>query len=48
MDDPFSTPFHYQIRGWDVATGLQTCASLEELQIEEVADDLEQKGLLGG
>jgi len=38
---------YYEHRGWDVATGLQTRASLEALDLKEVADDLEQKGLLG-
>jgi aldehyde:ferredoxin oxidoreductase len=38
---------YYQLRGWDVATGLQTKAKLEELGLGEVAKDLEQRGLLG-
>jgi len=37
---------YYGIRGWDVASGLQTRASLEQLQLKDVADDLEQRGLL--
>ncbi|NQT48550.1 MAG: hypothetical protein HQ578_06200, partial [Chloroflexi bacterium] len=38
---------YYQLRHWDVATGLQTRASLEELELKGVADDLEQRELLG-
>ncbi|MBW1850806.1 MAG: hypothetical protein JRJ15_05130, partial [Deltaproteobacteria bacterium] len=38
---------YYQIRGWDPVTGLQTRASLEALELREVADDLEKRGLLG-
>jgi aldehyde:ferredoxin oxidoreductase len=37
---------YYQIRGWDVATGLQTRANLEELDLAEIADDLERRGLI--
>jgi len=37
---------YYQIRQWDVATGLQTRARLEELGLGGVADDLEGRGLL--
>ncbi len=37
---------YYQIRGWDVTTGLQTRESLERLGLREVADDLERRGLL--
>jgi aldehyde:ferredoxin oxidoreductase len=38
---------YYQLRKWDVATGLQTRANLEELELAEVADDLERRGLIG-
>jgi aldehyde:ferredoxin oxidoreductase len=38
---------YYQIRGWDIATGLQTRPTLESLGLKDVADDLEQRGLLG-
>ncbi len=38
---------YYQLRQWDVTTGLQTRANLEELDLKEVADDLEKRGLLG-
>ena len=37
---------YYPLRGWDVATGLQTRAKLKELGLSEVAGDLEQRGLL--
>jgi aldehyde:ferredoxin oxidoreductase len=36
----------YQVRGWDVASGLQTRAKLDELGLSDVADDLENVGLL--
>jgi aldehyde:ferredoxin oxidoreductase len=38
---------YYRIRGWDIATGLQTRQPLESLGLKDVADDLEQRGLLG-
>ena len=37
---------YYQLRQWDVATGLQTRAKLEELGLGDVAKDLESKGLI--
>ncbi|NQT48335.1 MAG: hypothetical protein HQ578_05110 [Chloroflexi bacterium] len=37
---------YYQLRGWDVATGLQTRAKLEDLELEDIARDLEQRGLV--
>ncbi len=37
---------YYRLRGWDVATGLQTRAKLEDLGLREVADDLGQKKLI--
>jgi aldehyde:ferredoxin oxidoreductase len=37
---------YYQLRQWDVATGLQTKAKLEELRLEDIAEDLERRGLL--
>ena len=39
---------YYQLRGWDVATGLQTKAKLEELELHDIAKDLGQRGLMGG
>jgi aldehyde:ferredoxin oxidoreductase len=37
---------YYQLRGWDVRTGLQTRKGLEELDLGEVANELESRGLL--
>jgi aldehyde:ferredoxin oxidoreductase len=37
---------YYRLRQWDVATGLQTRASLGKLDLEDVAQDLEQRGLI--
>lgn len=37
---------YYGFRGWDVATGLQTRAKLEEMGLGDIADDLEQRGLI--
>jgi aldehyde:ferredoxin oxidoreductase len=37
---------YYELRGWDVKTGLQTRAGLAALGLPEVADDLEDRGLL--
>jgi aldehyde:ferredoxin oxidoreductase len=37
---------YYRLRQWDVATGLQTRAKLEELELKDVAQDLEQRGLI--
>jgi aldehyde:ferredoxin oxidoreductase len=37
---------YYEIRGWDVKTGLQTKAALEALDLGDVAREMEQKGLL--
>ena len=36
----------YQLRRWDVATGLQTREQLKEVGLEDIADDLERRGLL--
>jgi aldehyde:ferredoxin oxidoreductase len=36
---------YYQLRGWDAASGLQTRAGLEKLQLKDIADDLENRGL---
>jgi aldehyde:ferredoxin oxidoreductase len=38
---------YYKLRGWDVTTGLQTRAALEDLGLHDVADDLVVRGLLG-
>jgi aldehyde:ferredoxin oxidoreductase len=37
---------YYELRGWDVASGLQTRVTLTGLQLEDVADDLEKRELL--
>lgn len=37
----------YELRGWDVASGLQTRKNLDDLGLQDVADDLESRGLLG-
>jgi aldehyde:ferredoxin oxidoreductase len=37
---------YYELRGWDVESGLQTRARLQELDLEDVADGLEKRGLL--
>jgi len=39
---------YYPLRGWDVATGLQTRARLEDLGLGDVAKGLEQKKLIAG
>ena len=37
---------YYQLRGWDAVTGKQTRRKLEELDLVDVAGDLESGGLL--
>ncbi len=37
---------YYQLRRWDAKTGLQTRPTLEELGLNEIAQDLEKRGLL--
>ncbi len=37
---------YYHLRGWDVATGLQTKAQLEELGLGDVAQEMEKRNLL--
>jgi len=37
---------YYSLRGWDVATGLQTRAKLEELGLKDMVEDLERRGLI--
>jgi len=37
---------YYQLRGWDVTTGLQTKAKLVELGLQDIAKGLEQRGLV--
>ncbi len=37
---------YYALRGWDVPSGLPTRAALTGLQLDDVADDLDNRGLL--
>ena len=37
---------YYQLRGWDVASGLQSKAKLRELDLEDIARELEQNELV--
>jgi aldehyde:ferredoxin oxidoreductase len=37
---------YYELRGWDVTSGLPTMTKLQELEMADVADDLESRGLL--
>ncbi len=37
---------YYQLRGWDIPTGLQTKAKLAEFGLQDVARDLEARGLV--
>jgi aldehyde:ferredoxin oxidoreductase len=37
---------YYSLRGWDVATGFQTRAKLEQLGLGDMVEDLEQRGLI--
>ena len=39
---------YYQLRGWDPKTGIPTRANLEELDLRDVADELERLGVLPG
>jgi aldehyde:ferredoxin oxidoreductase len=39
---------YYALRGWDRATGLPQKETLQGLELNEVARDLEQQGLIGG
>ncbi|GAB4410913.1 MAG: aldehyde ferredoxin oxidoreductase family protein [Anaerolineales bacterium] len=39
-------PAWYRAHGWDVETGLPTRATLESLGLADIADDLEQRGVL--
>jgi len=36
----------YELRGWDVSTGFQTRTGLRELDLEDIADVMENEGLL--
>jgi aldehyde:ferredoxin oxidoreductase len=37
---------YYELRGWDIATGLQTKAKLEKLELEDLVEDLAKRGLV--
>lgn len=37
---------YYQLRGWDVAMGVQTKEQLGRLGLEDITRDLEQRGLI--
>jgi len=37
---------YYQLRGWDVASGLQTSKKLNELGLKDITVDLEYRGLV--
>jgi aldehyde:ferredoxin oxidoreductase len=37
---------YYRLRGWDVASGLQTRKKLYELDLKDIAFDLEKRGLV--
>jgi len=37
---------YYEIRGWDISTGLQTKKKLEELDLADVAERLASRGML--
>jgi aldehyde:ferredoxin oxidoreductase len=37
---------YYQLMGWDVKTGIPTRPTLEKLDLKEVAEGLEKKGLI--
>jgi len=37
---------YYGLRGWDIGTGLQTRAKLDELELGDIVSDLEHRGLV--
>jgi aldehyde:ferredoxin oxidoreductase len=37
---------YYAIREWDIETGIPTRNTFERLGLDDVADDLEERGLL--
>ena len=39
---------YYELRGWDVASGLPTRRTLQGLGLQDIAKDLEQRGLVAG
>ena len=38
---------YYTIRGWDVSTGLQKKQRLEDIDLKNIAEEMDEKGLLG-
>jgi aldehyde:ferredoxin oxidoreductase len=39
---------YYQLRGWDVATGRQTRKKLDELELNDLVEALDHRGLMAG
>jgi len=37
---------YYQLRGWDIKSGLQTKGKLEEIELGDIVGDLERRGLV--
>jgi hypothetical protein len=37
---------YYLIRGWDMATGLQTRGTLEALELSDMLPEMQKRGLL--
>ena len=37
---------YYELRGWDVETGLLKASTLKEFDLEDIAEDLAERGLL--
>ena len=37
---------YYKLRGWDVATGLQTKAQLESIGLGDIVGEMEERGLV--
>ena len=46
VDLEFMLNEYYELRGWDKKTGFPTRRKLSELDLTEVADDLERRGKL--
>ena len=38
---------YYELRGWHVESGYPTRKKLEELELKDIADELDQSGLIG-
>jgi hypothetical protein len=38
---------YYKLRGWDVATGLQTKKQLEGIGLGDIVSEMEERGLVG-